>query len=467
MPAKADGFEWGSSDGGGYDASYDWGSSDGGYDWGYSTGGDYDWGYSDGGGYYTDYSTPYDWGYSDGGGYYADDWSSDSWSYDNWSYDSWSYDTGSYYTQPYYYDTYYTQPYYIYDEYYYDTPSYNPPHYNPPPRQREEVNCEIEASDTSIEEGDSITLRWDSDNADSLHINQGIGSVSRSGSERVSPRHDTTYTLTVENRDDTETCSVTVRVDEDRDSNLSCDLTASDRSIERGDSVTLEWDTRDADEARINQGIGRVDEDGGTKRVRPTRDTTYVLTVENDNGDEEDCSVKINVEDDGLAPPPDEPIVYLSQLPYTGAADSMTYWMLLIIGSGVLGYALFFRALPFAMARVGALKSDTDVTETPAGEGEQAPQNVTRQDVRAFVSAIAEKDAASAREFAKAGGSVLFAETAVVLDDVMRARTNGSTADTQVASMTTGWDATKFEKLIAAFADADEAETTVDEALKD
>jgi len=525
LPAKADGFEWGYSDGGGYDTGYDWG-------------------YSDGGGYYSDY----DWGYSDGGGYYADTYTTDNWSYDNWSYDNWSYDSWStdnwsynsypsysYNTQPYYS---YTPQFYSYSGYsggsYYDAPRYDRPTctleisdqrvdegdsvtltwkttgasdvtlsgfgsvsrsgservhvtrdttYNlrvegrggsdtctasvrVEERQHDRLSCDMSASDYSIEDGDDVTLRWDSDGADDARINQGIGRVNESGTKRVSPSRDTTYVLTVENDEgDEEDCSVTIRVDEDDDTDLWCKLTASDENIEEGDRVRLTWDTRgDVRDARINQGIGSVDEDGGSETVTPNRDTRYVLTVEDDDGNEEDCSVTVNV-DDGLAPPPDVPLVYLSQLPYTGAEDTMAYWLMMIAGSGVVGYFLFFRAMPFALARVKMLSASEAPATELLPEVEAAPANVTRQDVRAFVSALAEQDAASAREFARAGGEVLFAETAVVLDDVVRARASGAAADPSVAAMTSGWDESKFAKLIAAFIDAKDADATVEGAL--
>jgi len=490
--------------------------------------------------WYDDYNTGY---YNVYDTYTSNDWyDSYDTSYYN-SYDTYypSYNDYSYYTPQPVYD--YQEQYYVYDDYYYTPPTYNPPTYNPPHynqpdcsidasrttiregdsvtlrwtasyassatlsgfgnvdersgsksvhpnttttytlkvsgnggndtcsttvRVEKQTNqnlvCDITATDRSIEKGDTTTLRWTSEGADHATINQGIGNVNDNDSEQVHPTRDTTYTLTVENDEgDDYDCSVTIRVD-DNDSDLWCELTASDRSIESGDSVTLRWDTRDADDASINQGIGRVDEDGGSERVHPTRDTKYTLTVENDNGDDYDCSVTINV-DDGLAPPPDQPIVYLSQLPYTGAGDTMTYWLLLIAGSGLVGYFLFFRALPFAMARVHSAPAVVaDASST--GEGEVASQNVTRQEVRAFVSALAEGDKNAAREFAHASGMVLFSEAAVVLDDAHRARENGVSADPMIAEVTKDWDSAKFDALISAFADADDADTVLDEALK-
>lgn len=414
---------------------------------------------------------------------FSDDYTTPYYGYDNTYafYDDYSYSTPYYgydntysYTQPYYggygggYSSYpvyggsYSYWYDNNDYYYYDRPSR--PSYDEP-------RCALEVSDKTPDEGDYVTLSWTITDADHATLT-GFGSVSpRSGSERIRITDDRTFRLSVDGRGGSDDCTVAVRVDEDRDpprnTSLSCELDASDKSIEEGDTTTLEWDTRgDVRSARINQGIGSVDEDGGTERVRPTRTTTYRLTVEDRDGDEEECDVTVRVDEDTIAPPPDVPLVYLSQLPYTGAADTMTYWLLLITGSGVVGYMLFYRAIPFALARVKALKSETITQdEKLVAEGETVPENVTRQDVRAFVSALAEGDAHSAREFARTGGAVLFAETAVVLDDVVRSREHGTTADPMISSLTKEWDGEKFAKLIEAFVDAKETDSTLDEAL--
>ncbi len=77
---------------------------------------------------------------------------------------------------------------------------------------------------------------------------------------------------------------------------VSCNLDASDTRVDDGDRITLEWDTDgNPNYASINNGIGRVDEDGGTERVRITDDTTFRMTVRNSRGDEDTCSVTVRV----------------------------------------------------------------------------------------------------------------------------------------------------------------------------
>lgn len=430
-----------------FDYSYDY--DYGGYDYDYSY--DYDYGYT------YDYSYGYDYNYDY------------SYNYDYQYQDWYNYD---------YYDYNYYVP--TYDYVYYTPPTYNPPTYNPPrydpprydpPRRDDEPSCVLEASETRVDEGDRVTLYWTAQDADHATLTD-FGSVDeRSGSKSVTVNNDRSYTLRVTDNDgDSDTCSISIRVDEEEEEDdLWCDITASDRSIEEGDTVTLRWDAEGADEADINQGIGSVDEDGGTERVRPRSDTTYRLTVENNDGDEETCTVSVNVdEDNNLPPPPDEPIVFLSELPYTGSAmdagTAMAYWLAIIAGAGLMGYYVFFRAMPFALAKAAAEGENEVITDAPAADATSIPENVTRQDVRAFVSAIASGDVASAREFANTMGSALFAEAAVVLDDVRRARAEGSIADAQVTSVTEGMSDEKLNTLVSVFSEATDVDAAIDTA---
>jgi eukaryotic-like serine/threonine-protein kinase len=73
---------------------------------------------------------------------------------------------------------------------------------------------------------------------------------------------------------------------------LSFSATAS--QIEQGQSTTLQWNTANAGEVLINNGIARVDSSGQTT-VRPQRSTTYVLTASG-NGGTQQRSVNIIVE---------------------------------------------------------------------------------------------------------------------------------------------------------------------------
>jgi len=68
------------------------------------------------------------------------------------------------------------------------------------------------ANPSSITEGDSSALSWAVTDADSVTINQGIGTVVLSGSTSVSPTSTTTYILTATNSAGSTTASVTITV---------------------------------------------------------------------------------------------------------------------------------------------------------------------------------------------------------------------------------------------------------------
>ncbi|MGB4076077.1 MAG: hypothetical protein WBK28_00005, partial [Minisyncoccia bacterium] len=267
--------------------------------------------------------------------------------------------------------------YYGCNAYYLDTPVYSTPNtfssydysydyvyerevisdFDDDDRDDDEPSCDIEADDTSIDEDDSTRIHWESDDANSARLNQGIGSVSLDGSRTVSPNSDTTYTLTVRDNDgDTDTCSVTIRVEEDDDNDdedPSCRLTVDDKTVDEGEEVTLEWDTRNADSASINQGIGRVDEDGGEEDVEVDEDTTFRMTVRDNDGDTDTCSVTVRVDEDRTfssvefegGPTYNPPVVYLSSIPYTGLEDispaMLSFFVMLIALAGAGAWVTF------------------------------------------------------------------------------------------------------------------------------
>ncbi|MDZ7636817.1 MAG: OmpA family protein [Bryobacterales bacterium] len=65
---------------------------------------------------------------------------------------------------------------------------------------------------SSIDRGQSSTLRWVVEGADEVSINNGIGTVMASGTRQVFPTNTTTYVLTARNAGGSVTRSVTVNV---------------------------------------------------------------------------------------------------------------------------------------------------------------------------------------------------------------------------------------------------------------
>ena len=78
----------------------------------------------------------------------------------------------------------------------------------------------------------------------------------------------------------------------------SCDLFEADPTeIYVGATSTLTWESTNAVKAYINNAIGEVDVDG-TYIVSPLVPTTYVLTLVGVDGQEKDCSVKVDVKEE-------------------------------------------------------------------------------------------------------------------------------------------------------------------------
>jgi hypothetical protein len=105
--------------------------------------------------------------------------------------------------------------------------------------------------------------------------------LATSGSRTVSPSATTTYTLTATGLGGSVTRSATVTVTYQPPS-VSFSLSSS--SICRGSSATLSWNvTGQVDSVSINQGIGTVAA-SGSRTVRPTSSTTYVITATGPGG---------------------------------------------------------------------------------------------------------------------------------------------------------------------------------------
>ncbi|MCK4829853.1 hypothetical protein KA005_79755, partial [bacterium] len=75
-----------------------------------------------------------------------------------------------------------------------------------------EPTVSISASPTNILLGESSTLTWSTSNAQTVNIDQGIGSVDLNGSIDVSPTETTTYTVTATGYGGTATAGVTINV---------------------------------------------------------------------------------------------------------------------------------------------------------------------------------------------------------------------------------------------------------------
>ena len=168
--------------------------------------------------------------------------------------------------------------------------------------QETSSKCKIidfSASKTDIEEGDSTRLRWDTTDCTRVRISD-IGSVDEDGTKTVSPKEDTTYTLTAFNTDGSSVKStVRIYVDgEDGQSGDSCSINSfktSDSYIDQGELSKLTWRTTNCKNVTITN-IGRVPE-SGSEIVYPSATTTYILRAYGDKNNDTE-TLKINVGQD-------------------------------------------------------------------------------------------------------------------------------------------------------------------------
>src|SRR5690348_3514293 len=83
----------------------------------------------------------------------------------------------------------------------------------PPPPPAAPSVAQFTAEPTSIQRGQSSTLRWQvNGQANNIAINQGVGMVQATGNTRVNPENSTTYTLTATGPGGTTTATASVTV---------------------------------------------------------------------------------------------------------------------------------------------------------------------------------------------------------------------------------------------------------------
>lgn len=149
------------------------------------------------------------------------------------------------------------------------------------------------ATPTSIKPGESSTLAWTVQNADTVQITS-IGNVNpKQGTATVSPTQTTTYTLTASNAQGQVTSVQTVTVGTGGQNGVQIvNFQGNPLTINAGQSSTLTWTTTNADTVTIS-GVGAVSPNGSTS-VSPAQTTTYTLTASNKTG-QASASVTITV----------------------------------------------------------------------------------------------------------------------------------------------------------------------------
>jgi hypothetical protein len=167
-----------------------------------------------------------------------------------------------------------------------------------------DVECTLTPASKTIAYGGTATLTWTSKGGDGVTFDNGIGDKPENGSLVVGPLFaDTTYILRVDeglvlSPHIPTSCISVIKVTPPFVP--TCDLfTANPTAITVGGSSTLTWESTNAVQAFINNGIGAVAVDGSVV-VSPIVSTTYVLTLIGDQDKTIDCQVPVTVSEDPL-----------------------------------------------------------------------------------------------------------------------------------------------------------------------
>ncbi|MCI5145506.1 MAG: hypothetical protein D3923_08230, partial [Candidatus Electrothrix sp. AR3] len=138
----------------------------------------------------------------------------------------------------------------------------------------------ISAVPETVGYGASSVLTWQSTNADSVSIDNGIGLVDLNGSVSVAPTETTTYTITATGPGGTATDTATVEV---LGSAPTVTISAVPETIVSGSSAVLIWQSGGVENVYIDNGIGTVAVKDSLS-VIPEHTTTYTITGSGTNG---------------------------------------------------------------------------------------------------------------------------------------------------------------------------------------
>jgi len=338
----------------------------------------------------------------------------------------------------------------------------------------------LSASDTSVPEGSNVTLNWVSTgNVGSVSIDNGIGSVNLTDSRTVRVDQTTTYNFTINGFNDSQNCPITISTTTGGggggSSSPRCELEISDTKINRGDEITLTWDSTRARELILTDDRGNVivtTEDKlsddkeeffeGEITLSPTRDTEYTLRVERGSRDRE-CTVDVEMEDDEvvlLQTRDQAPLVTgisLTEVPYTGfeAGTVMTFMFYTLLVAWAL-YITYVLVIPKTMLTAAPVL----VTPRTTSDLMTSAENI-RPDV--FATLPTKSVVASSAQTAPAPANLPVAQTAPVAFVADAVEADTATTATEVeneahlhqALLSSG----AVQSLIAMTTDADRSQT--------
>ena len=159
--------------------------------------------------------------------------------------------------------------------------------------------CDMSASKDFIRRGESVKIRWSSQNATTANITP-IGETRLNGESDESPTQTTTYRGTFTGNGKTVTCQKTVTVESF--GSPWCEVIANPTSISRGQSATIRWNSGNVSRVDIDNGIGSDVGTAGDRSVSPIDTTKYTGTFYGLNGETIRCDATVTVTDEPAGP---------------------------------------------------------------------------------------------------------------------------------------------------------------------
>ena len=139
----------------------------------------------------------------------------------------------------------------------------------------------LSAYPVAVFPGDAVTLKWESQGADSLTLSPEVGAIGPHGETAVFPDEDTAYTVTASGLGGT--VSETVHVSVFSAPGPDIQFKAEPSIIEPGEAATLQWSVVNAESISIDQAVGSIPPEGSIT-VYPDHTAVYHLTASGPTG---------------------------------------------------------------------------------------------------------------------------------------------------------------------------------------
>ncbi|MEZ4195171.1 MAG: hypothetical protein R3B53_02120 [Candidatus Paceibacterota bacterium] len=163
-------------------------------------------------------------------------------------------------------------------------------------------SCNVDANVYSVTYGSDLTISWTTQGYSHISLNGETVSGSSGTKTFSNIKVNTTYTLVATNPGSSDSCTTSVTVLCLPAPLPACELTPANKTIQEGESVTLNWTTTNASSVTLTN-FGTVANSGSKSTGPLTADKNYTLTVVGVDGSTVSCHSAIKVEKI-VTPPP-------------------------------------------------------------------------------------------------------------------------------------------------------------------